>query len=110
MKFGVKVGNVMENVSLWPRVGPLSENLGRDVFEFGEILVNLTHRHVFNKAVLQNACNTFAMHCNTFARTYMTDGRLIASRRATHTQLMGHRGRTYTTNAAKTCNFRAVAN
>ena len=39
--------NVMENVSLWTVVDPLSENLGREVFEFREMLINLTHRHVF---------------------------------------------------------------
>ena len=44
---GVKVGNVMENVSFWPRVEPLSENFGRELIEFCDILVNLTHRHVF---------------------------------------------------------------
>ena len=47
MNFGVQIGIVIENVPLWPRVETLSENLGREVFEFGEILMNLTPRHVF---------------------------------------------------------------
>ena len=74
-----------------------------------EMFDNLTHIRVIRQAAFQFACNALAMHCNAFKKPCMTNGRFIATQRATHAQLMGRRRRAYTTNWSIIRKLRAMA-